>query len=78
MNKKFRIKEVETDGYYFPGYSGLIWHSGDFWIGEIKAKKISNNGSLSLLYFGSKKSVKQLRLIAKKCKVKIFEEPLPF
>lgn len=78
MKNKFRIKEIEINGYSFPGYTSLLWHSGSFWIREDKAKMICNNGSLSVLYFGSKKSVRQLRKIAVKCKVKIYEEPLPF
>ena len=76
---KVRIKEVEISGYCFPGYEGLFWHSGDFWFNEEKVKKIVNNGSLSLLLYGSsKKSIKQLRKLAKPCKIKLYAEMLPF
>lgn len=74
-----RIKEIEVDGYYFDGYEGLSWHPGEFWFNEEKVKKVVNNGSLSLLLYGSsKKSIKQLRKLAKKCKIKLYTEPLPF
>lgn len=79
MNKIFRIEQVEIDGYYFIGYEGLIWHSGEFWFNEQLVKKIFNNGSLSILMYGnSKKSIKQLRKLARKCRVKIIKEQLPF
>ena len=79
MNQKLRIKEVEIQGYYFPGYEGLFWHSGEFWLNEVKVKKVYNNGSLSILLYGSsKKSIKQLRLIAQPCTIKIFKEKTPF
>lgn len=76
---KVSIKEVEVNGYFFIGYEGLFWHSGDFWFNESKVKKIVNNGSLSILLYGnSKKSIKQLRKIAKPCKIKLYQESLPF
>ena len=79
MKNRFRIQEVEVDGYYFIGYEGLIWHSGEFWFNEERVKKVYNNGSLSILLYGSsKKSIKQLRKLAKKCRVKIVKEKLPF
>jgi len=31
---RFRLKDVEVNGYYFIGYEGLYWHSGCFWINE--------------------------------------------
>ena len=79
MRRKFRLKEVEIDGYYFIGYEGLLWHSGKWWIDEKEIKVVENNGSLSILLYGSsKKSIKQLRKLAKPCKIKLFTETLPF
>lgn len=80
MNSKvrFRLKDVEVVGYYFTGYESLYWHSGKFWVNEEEAKMVCNNGSLSVLYFGSKKSVKQLRKVACKCTIKLYKEKLPF
>lgn len=79
MSIKFRLKDVEVDGYYFIGYEGLLWHSGSFWFNEIECKQVNNNGSLSILLYGnSKKSVKQLRKMARKCKIKLLKETLPF
>lgn len=79
MNRNFRIEEVQIDGYYFPGYEGLFWHSGKFWFNEEEVKRVNNNGSLSILLYGSsKKSVKQLRKIARQCKIKLYKASLPF
>ena len=79
MNTRFRLKEVEINGYYFIGYEGLFWHSGKWWHNEIEQKVVENNGSLSVLLYGvSKKSIKQLRKIAKPCKIKLLTEHLPF
>lgn len=78
MSLKFRLKEIEVDGYYFTGHEGLIWHSGEFWQDEELVKKIYNNGSLSILLFGSKTGVKKLRKQAIKCKIKLLKEKLPF
>ena len=79
MSIKFRLKEIEIDGYYFTGYEGLYWHSGKFWFNEEEVKQVYNNGSLSILLYGStKKSIKQLRKLAKPCKIKLFKESLPF
>lgn len=78
MSLKVRIQEVEVQGYYFPSCEGLFWHSGEFWYYEEQCKKVVNNGSLSLLLGNSKKSIKQLRKVAKKCTIKIVKEKLPF
>ena len=79
MNRKFRLKEVEINGYYFTNIDGLFWHSGKFWFNENEVKEVYNNGSLSILLYGSsKKSIKQLRKFAKSCKIKLFTESLPF
>jgi hypothetical protein len=78
VKAKFRLQDIETTGYYFTGYEGLYWHSGCFWLNEEKAKMINNNGSLSVSYYGSKKSVKQLRKIAKQCTIKLLKEKIPF
>lgn len=79
MNRKFRLKEVEINGYYFTNIDGLFWHSGKFWFNENEVKEVYNNGSLSILLYGSsKKSIKQLRKFAKPCKIKLFTESLPF
>ena len=79
MSVKFRIEEIQINGYYFPGYEGLFWHSGKFWFNEAEVKRVNNNGSISILLYGSsKKSVKQLRKIARSCKIKLYKESLPF
>ena len=79
MNRKIRYKDAETDGYYFIGYEGLLWHSGAFWLNENEVKQVYNNGSLSLLLYGNtKKSIKQLRKLAKPCKIKLLKETIPF
>ncbi len=79
MSLKVRITDVKIQGYYFPGHEGLFWHSGDFWLNEVKVKKVYNNGSLSILLYGSsKKSIKQLRLIAQPCTITIVKEKTPF
>ena len=78
MSEKFRLQDVEVDGYYFINHEGLYWHSGEFWLNEMKVKKVVNNGSLSLLIWGSKKSIKQLRKEARKCTIKLLKETMPF
>lgn len=79
MSQKFRLREVEIDGYYFINVEGLFWHSGNFWYNEIEVKQVYNNGSLSILLHGSQKlGIKKLRRFARKCKIKIFTERLPF
>jgi hypothetical protein len=79
MTLKVRIADVKIQGYYFPGYEGLFWHSGEFWLNEEKVKKVYNNGSLSILLYGSsKKSIKQLRGIAQPCTITIVKEKTPF
>ncbi|HMO63322.1 MAG TPA: hypothetical protein PKC39_14650 [Ferruginibacter sp.] len=78
MSQKFRLKDVEVTGYYFPSHEGLLWHSGDFWYNEEKVKKVCNNGSMSLLLAGSKIGVKKLRKEARLCKIKLLKETLPF
>ena len=79
MNLQFRLKEVEIEGFYFPEIEGLFWHSGKFWFNETEVKEVYNNGSKSILLYGtSKKSVKKLRKIARRCKIKLFTEALPF
>lgn len=79
MRKILRLKEVEIDGYYFIGKQGLFWHSGKFWFNEIEVKQVYNNGSLSILLHGYQKlGVKKLRKLARKCRIKIFTEPIPF
>jgi hypothetical protein len=76
---KFRLKEVEIDGYYFIGYEGLLWHSGRWWQDETELKIVYNNGSQSVLLYGvSKKSIKQLRKLAKPCKIKLLTEKISF
>ena len=74
-----RIKEVEIDGYYFTNTPYLFWHSGNFWYKENKVKEVYNNGSKSIILFGSSKiGVKKLRKFAKLCRIKLNTEPLPF
>jgi hypothetical protein len=81
MNDKvrFRLKDIEVKGYYFIAYEGLYWHSGHFWFNEEKVKQVENNGSLSILLYGtSKKSVKKLRAMALPCTIKLLKEKMPF
>jgi hypothetical protein len=79
MNSKHRLKDIEIDGYYFTEIAGLYWYSGKFWFNEKEVKQVYNNGSLSLLLYGSsKKSIKKLRKQAGKCRIKLFTEKLPF
>lgn len=75
MNKKVRA-DIATAGYYFTNYPGLIWHSGKWWVNDIETKVVYNNGSLSVMYAGSKLSIRKLRKLAIKCTVNI--TPLPF
>jgi hypothetical protein len=77
MSKKVRLKEVTVDGFLFPNHEGLIWHSGSFWFGDRELKRVCNNGSLAVDFFGSKLGVKKLRKQARRCRVKIEEERLP-
>lgn len=79
MNRRVRLKEVEIDGYYFTEIEGLFWHSGRFWFNERPVKEVYNNGSKSIILYGSsKKSIRQLRKQAKRCKIKLYTETLPF
>ena len=79
MKDKCRLKEVEIDGYYFTNIAGLFWHSGKFWYNETEVKEVYNNGSKSILLYGcSKLGVKKLRKSAKKCRIKLYTESLPF
>lgn len=74
-----RIKDVEIDGFYFTNIEGLFWHSGKFWFDNKPVEEIYNNGSKSILLYGtSKRGIKKLRRFAKPCKIKIYIEPLPF
>lgn len=73
-----KIKEVKISGYGFRGYDGLFWHSGHFWYDDKILKPVYNNGSLSLLFCGNKKSIRQLRKLAYHCTITIYSEPLPF
>ena len=74
-----QIKEAEIDGFYFTDVPGLFFHSDNFWFNEEKVKRVNNNGSLSILLYGSqKKSIKKLRKNARRCRIKIYTEPLPF
>lgn len=79
MNRKFRLKEIEIDGYYFTNTQGLFWHSGKFWFNEEEVKEVYNNGSKSILLYGSsKRSIRQLRKFARHCKIKLLSETPPF
>jgi hypothetical protein len=74
-----KIKEVEVDGYYFTNIEGLFWHSGCFWMNDEKVKEVFNNGSKSILIYGSqKRGVKKLRSFAKHCKIKLHTYKPPF
>lgn len=79
MNRKFRLKEIEIDGYYFTNIRGLFWHSGKFWFNEEEVKEVYNNGSRAILLYGvSKRSIRQLRKFARPCKIKLLSETPPF
>jgi len=78
MKDKFRLKDIEIEGYYFPNHEGLYWHSGKFWFNEIECKKVSNNGSLSVLVNGTKLGLKKLRKNAHRCKIKLNKTYCPF
>lgn len=73
-----QIKEVKVSGYGFTGYDGLFWHSGKFWFNNTEVKKVYNNGSIAILLYGTKKSIKQLRKLAYPCTIIIHTDPLPF
>lgn len=74
-----KIKEIQVQGYFFTDVPELYWHSGKFWFNEKEVKKVYNNGSLSLLLYGTtKKSVAKLRRTAKKCNIIIYRQKLPF
>lgn len=74
-----KIKEVEVDGYYFTNIDRLFWHSGKFWMNDEEVPIVFNNGSKSILLYGSsKRGLNKLRKFAKQCKVKLYTEPLPF
>jgi hypothetical protein len=68
-----------VEGYTFKSVPNLLWHSGRFWMDNKEVKQVNNNGSLSLLLYGSsKKSIKKLRKEAVKSLITIEEEKLPF
>ena len=74
-----KIKEIEVDGEYFTSIPNLYFHSGKFWYNEKEVKEVYNNGSKSILIYGSTKmGVKKLRTFAKPCRIKLYIEPLPF
>lgn len=73
-----RIREIKIQGYGFRGYEGLFWHSGKFWFDGRELKKVYNNGSISILIYGSKKSIRQLRKVAFPCEIVIYNEPMLF
>ena len=74
-----KIKEVEINGYFFTEIDGLFWHSGKFWMNDKPVKEVYNNGSKSILLYGStKKSIVKLRKCAKHCIIKIYVEKMPF
>lgn len=76
MKRKVRI-DAKVIGYYFPSKPNLIFHSGKFWVNDLEAKLIYNNGSQSVLYGSSKLSIKKLRKEAMKCEVTLIDS-LPF
>jgi hypothetical protein len=76
MSEKVRI-EAFVEGFYFPKYTGLIFHSGMFWINCMPAKRVYNNGSISINYYGSKISLKTLRKQAIRINIKLIDD-VPF
>jgi hypothetical protein len=70
MSKKLRT-EVTVKGWIFPSLPGLVWHSGKFWLNDQPCKQVFNNGSISILYAGSKRSLKKLRQEAQPCMVTV-------
>lgn len=64
--------EITIAGYYFPDVPDLVWHSGKFWIGNKEQPIVYNNGSRSVLLYGSsKKSLIRLRKNAHPCTLKL-------
>lgn len=77
MNRKIRIASIKVEGYIFKGYPGLVWHSGGWWLHDREVVPVYNNGSKSINYAGSKKSIKKLRGLAIKTIIEI-DNGLPF
>ena len=74
-----KIKEVEVSGYCFTNIKNLFWHSGKFWMYNKEVKEVYNNGTKSILLYGTeKRGVIKLRKFAQACKIIIYTEPLPF
>jgi len=65
--------DVKIKGWCFPSKPNLIWHSGKFWLNDSPAKIVFNNGSNSILYYGSKISIKKLRLESQPCEVTLID-----
>lgn len=74
MSDKIRIGSF-VDGYYFPDYPALAFHSGLFWINGKEAKKVYNNGSISINYLGRKISLNKLRKSAVVISFEIIDMP---
>lgn len=77
MSKKIRILSIKVEGWIFKGYPGLVWHSGVWWLNDREVRPVYNNGSKSILYGGSKKSIRKLRGLAVKTVIEI-DNGLPF
>ena len=74
-----KVRIIQVYGYTFKSVPNLVWHSGKFWMNDKEVKQVCNNGSISLLLYGSsKKSLKKLRKEAVKSIITIEEEKLPF
>lgn len=74
-----KIDSIKIDGYVFPDFPNLIFHSGKFWIGEDEVKEVYNNGSVSMIIYGVKRGKKKLlpilRKQAVKCSIELTKSP---
>ena len=73
MTRKLRYT-TQVQGWIFPSKPGLVWHSGKWWVNGIETRQVYNNGSLSVLYAGSKCSIKKLRKEAQPCNITIHDD----
>lgn len=74
-----RVHSVKIQGYTFPDFPNLLWHSGKFWVGEQRVKRVYNNGSNAMLIygrkFGEKKWLPLLRRQAVRCEIELIGDP---
>jgi hypothetical protein len=76
FNQKIRT-EVKVKGWHFPGFPGLVFHSGSFWLNNDKVREVFNNGSRALLIGSTKHGLRKLRAQAQPCEITILDD-MPF